>query len=478
MTTFYSNGGQIFTEVGIEAFGSSVAIQTDGKILLAGRSLTGYANNLTLIRYNADGSLDSGFGKDGLVNIDSGNGGEGDWSLIIQNDGKILVAGEARASSDGYALARFNANGSLDNDFGGGGIVFASFGEDSLSNPKMAVQLDGKILVGVSTAEIYPDSTSFLLRYNSDGSLDSSFGEDGKVASSDYRLNSIAVQNDDKIIAIRDAVEGPFALFRYNSDGSLDSDFNDDGMVTSDDLNTSYDFAASSIAIQNDGKILIAGRGITYDFDPDSDFPSFSYHSDVAIARFKIDGSLDSSFGESGVIKTSFGDESSMASSITLQSDGKILIAGSAHINGHSTIALARYNVDGSLDSSFDEDGKVSTPSGYAGDVAIQADSKIVVTEENGYIFHLVRYNADGTLDGDATIVAAEHIFDWAESIYPTLLHGSPISQEIEGYHARIYANGNGLGEQNGNIYFYDGISIALVGTVSDFLPDAIAAGF
>ena len=249
------------------------------------------------------------------------------------------------------------------------------------------MQADGKILVaGTSGADFA------LVRYNSDGSLDTSFSSDGKVttdfgsSTSDYG-RSVTVQADGKIL-VAGTSGADFALVRYNSDGSLDTSFSSDGGVTTD---VGASERGYGVTAQADGKILVAG-------------PSYDYNSnkgDFALVRYNSDGSLDTSFSSDGKVTTDFGSERDYGESVTVQADGKILVAGTSNDN----FALVRYNSDGSLDTSFSSDGKVipdfgGGASGHS--VTVQADGKILVagtSYRGGYKFALVRYNNDGSLD-------------------------------------------------------------------------------
>ncbi|MBK1641818.1 hypothetical protein CKO12_08040 [Chromatium okenii] len=363
--------GKVITSFG-SGSGRSVAIQTDGKILVAGSSGSDFA----LVRYNTDGSLDSSFG--GVI-TDFGGGYDSGYSVTLQKDGKILVAG---TSSNNFALARYNTDGSLDSSFDGDGKVTTDFSGNGYS---VTVQKDGKILVAGSS-----DSDFALARYNIDGSLDTSFDDDGKIVTNfggayGSSGQSVTVQTDGKIL-VTGSSSYDFAVARYNTDGSLDASFDGDGKVTTDFGGDGYwnsGDSGYSVTLQTDGKILVAG-GNSYDF---------------AIARYNANGSLDTSFGGDGEVTTDF-DGYDSGYSVTLQTDGKILVAG-----GNSyDFALARYNTNGSLDASFDGDGKITTDFGnYSSScgysVTVQTDGKILVAGNSNSDFALARYNANGSLD-------------------------------------------------------------------------------
>jgi uncharacterized delta-60 repeat protein len=391
--------------------GSSLAIQPDGKIVAAGQAFNPNTNNrdFALARYNSNGTLDSSFDGDGIQTTDFFGGDDFASSLAIQPDGKIVVAGVANNTNhSNFALARYNSNGSLDNSFSGDGKHITDFkgGNDIASS--LAIQPDGKIVVAGQAFNPDANNSDFALaRYNSNGSLDNSFDGDGKLTdfylAGNTRFTAIAIQPDGKIIAAGQAFNlntgnNDFALARYNSNGTLDSTFSGDGKLTTD---FGFDEFATSLAIQGDGKIVVAG-GVHNDG---------SNYYDFALARYNSNGSLDNSFDGDGKLTTDFFGSDDYATSLAIQTDGKIVAAGQAY-NPNTTsyeFALARYNSNGSLDSSFDGDGMQTTDFGsddYATSLAIQTDGKIVAAGQAynsyypaNYDFALARYNSNGTLD-------------------------------------------------------------------------------
>jgi len=399
--------GKVTTDFGSESRGASVAVQADGKILVAGVNSHAGDNDFALARYNRDGSLDASFGQNGKLTTDFGSNEQGN-SVVLLSDGKILVAGSG-SSGGSFALARYTSDGSLDATFDGDGKVATVFGFGNSAT----LQADGKILVAGS---VYSGQSTYydfaLARYNSDGSLDASFDGDGKVVT-DFastsagatrdEAQSILVQADGKIVLAGYSSIGNnfiFALARYNQNGSLDTSFDGDGKVTTG-FGASTSSSIYSATLQPDGKILVAGS-------------SGVLISDFALARYNSDGSLDTSFGGNGKVMTELGGPRDWGWSVKLQADGKILVAGYTGDPAGGVIALVRYNNDGSLDQSFDGDGMVTTPIGLydtsANSVTLQADGKIVVagyTYNNGNYgdpssyreFAVVRYNSDGSLD-------------------------------------------------------------------------------
>lgn len=340
----------------------------------------------------APGDLDPTFDADGRVTTDIASSNDRAYGMAIQPDGKIVTTGSAFFFVDNgardIALTRHNPNGSLDTSFDTDGKVLTDFSPGSSDIGRdVALQADGKILVAGGSLGDFA-----LARYNVDGSLDTSFGGDGKVTT-DFGSTgdawAVAVQSDGKVVAAGGG-PGDFALARYNADGSLDTSFDGDGKVTTDFGDTSD--SAYDMVIQGDGKIVAAG------------------YPDFAMARYNADGSLDTSFDVDGKVNTDFGSGFGWAEGLAVQANGKIVVAGFAVLAGTGDFGVARYNVDGSLDTAFDGDGKVTTDfdagNDHAYDVAVQVDGKIVVAgcagpmceDDNDHV-GLARYNPNGSLD-------------------------------------------------------------------------------
>lgn len=392
----FGTGGIVTTTIGNgDDYGISVAIQNDGKMIVAGCSNNGANNDFALVRYNSDGTLDNAFGINGKVLLAIGNGDECGQSIVIQSDGKILVAGSSNnGANDDFALVRYKSNGTLDSTFGTGGIVITAFGSAADNGYSVVIQIDGKIVVVGSTKNGTPTHFA-LVRYNSDGTLDNTFGTSGKVITpvGIYYFDSaysVAIQSDGKIV-VSGTSDNIFALVRFNSDGSLDNTFGTGGKVTTNvgpgGIQIGY-----SVAIQIDGKIVASG------FKNNG-----NGNSSIFVVRYNNIGILDNTFGTGGIVITTFGADD-LAFSVALQSDGKIVVAGYGNNGGgiNYDIALLRYNNDGSLDNTFGTGGKVTTAIGSSYDkaysVALQSDGKIVVAGASmigsSVDFAITRYNA------------------------------------------------------------------------------------
>ncbi|MBM4074118.1 MAG: hypothetical protein FJ267_00555, partial [Planctomycetes bacterium] len=319
----FSQDGRLVTTVGASMdFATAVAIQNDGKILAAGTtfsSVTGF--NFAIVRYNSDGTLDTSFDNDGIVITAMSTSDDKVMSLVIQSDGKIVVGGVASISgSNRFALARYNSNGSLDTTFDSDGKVFTTIGTAAEING-IALQSDGRI---VAVGERFNGSNRdfVIARFNTNGSLDGSFDTDGIVTTSfgasDDIARSVALQNDGRIVVAGYRREnGPshdFALVRYNGNGSLDSSFDGDGIVFTDYIGGADQ--AHSVVIQPDGKI-IAGGWVGYS---QIQFGIARYKSNG-----ELDSSFGTG-GKQTSVGSPFGN--SEGASLALQNDGKILLAG------------------------------------------------------------------------------------------------------------------------------------------------------
>jgi uncharacterized delta-60 repeat protein len=257
----FGTGGKVTTAVDSgEDKGNSVAIQSDGKIIVAGSSHNGTKKSFALVRYFSNGMVDTGFGTNGKAITDIGSSSAIAYSVALQPDGKIIAAGESSTSGHyNFALARYMPDGSLDSGFGTNGSVTTSFGSSTSTGWSLALQPDGKIVV----AGEYSNAVA-LARYLPAGLLDPEFGTGGKVTTSIGGMydsaNSVAIQPDGKIVVAGNAYNGSnydFGLVRYLSNGSLDTAFGTSGKVTTAVGGESD--TGNSVAVYPDGKIVVAG---------------------------------------------------------------------------------------------------------------------------------------------------------------------------------------------------------------------------
>ena len=396
----FGNGGVVLTDLPNGFFRPiSILSQSDGKMLSLGfQEVPGFTSSeAQIIRYRMDGSIDETFGNHGIVTSVLPNGTTG---LALQSDGKIVIAGGTFGESplegvkEQNALARFNVDGSVDPTFGDDGLVTTDHSEFSLRSDYLGVvvQPDGKILA-------YGNG---LTRFNSDGGLDTTFGDGGLVGwnpnltilSTFNLIQSAVLQSDSKIVVAH--FDG---LVRYNSDGSLDTTFGEDGRTSfAFDLHDAdLTGSTSNLAFQSDGK-LVVGVGIYQhgnlifrdDLRGGADDVGASHF--LALCRFNTDGNRDTTFGSDGVVYNRL---AGAASSLIIQDD-KIVVGGAT-----STIlavrdglpvevstpsaAFQRFHGDGSLDTTFGLGRSVSPdfellglPINFRG-MALQTDGRIVV---------------------------------------------------------------------------------------------------
>ncbi|MFB7785810.1 calcium-binding protein [Streptomyces vinaceus] len=387
--------GRVVTQFPGYAEGHDIARQADGKLVVVGLSEAGFA----LARYDADGGLDSGFAGDGTVTSDFGGGAHTANAVAIQpSDGKIVVAGTTEVPEEGggccfFSVARYNTDGSLDSGFGDGGLVRVDEFGGSADGADVAVQPDGKIIAAGKGG----GGGFALVRLDSAGNLDPSLGGDGAVVAGFTPASPqdaggiarrMALQPDGKIVSVGYVGNTNFdiGVARYLPNGSLDPTFSGDGMVTANFGGTEF---GNAVAVQPDGKIVAAGSGAV----------------GVALLRYNADGSPDSGFGSGGRTSVHFPGDGGGANALALQPNGKIVIAGQAddpNSQEANDFGVARFNSNGTVDTGFGGDGFAAT--GFqdwdeARGVLVQPDGKIVAAGFGaGFAFALARYQGgDGT---------------------------------------------------------------------------------
>ena len=367
----------------------ALVLQADGKIVAVGMSSAGNGR-FGLARYSPNGTLDSSFSGNGKVTTNVGSASAA-VAVAIQPDDKIVAVGPSVVDRHRvkFGLARYSPEGGLDPSFGGDGKVTTRIGSGARIGPgpgafAVVLRPDGKI-VAVGSAAVGGHARFALARYKPDGTLDPSFGGDGKVTTrvgSGSGAAAAVLQPDGKIVAVGSASVGGahrFALARYRPDGTLDPSFGGDGKVTTR-IGGGF---ARAVALKPDGRIVAVGVSGSLQ----------SQHRRFALARYSPNGSLDPSFSGNGKVIYAM-QSSNGAYGVALQSDGKIVAVG----DEGNRFALLRYKSNGTLDPSFGGDGKITTWVGqYAGAyaVAVQPNGKIVAAGDGGGIpgkFALVRY--------------------------------------------------------------------------------------
>ena len=347
LDTSFNGTGQVITTVSTgNDYGNTVKVQTDGKIVVVGYASNGVNDDIVVLRYNADGTLDTSFNGIGGVITAIGLSDDRAVGLALQSDGKIVVAGLTAGATLDFALVRYNSNGTLDTSFNGTGIVVTAVGGGDDWGWDVAVQSDGKIVVtGQSSNGLNQDVA--LLRYNSNGTLDTSFNSVGGVttaigAGDDYG-NNVTLQSDGKIIVGGYSFNGgnyDAALLRYNSNGTLDTSFNGTGKFTIS-LGTGNDHIWG-VAVQSDGKIVAVGQSIT------------GTDSDIAVLRLNTNGTLDTSFNGTGIRKSGIAGNNDGGLGVEVLSDGRIAVGCYSALGADASFIVLRLNADGSPDLTLD----------------------------------------------------------------------------------------------------------------------------
>jgi uncharacterized delta-60 repeat protein len=364
-SSFGTPAGHARVDFGGSELGGALVLQPDGKIVVAGTSDPGGNQNFALARLDANGSLDSSFATAGKFLLDFG-GNDGASGIALQGDGKIVAAGGSVAGpgAANFALIRLGSNGSLDGTFGQAGKAQVDFGGFD-NGQAVALQPDGKIVVaGYSDAGSYNFAVA---RLDANGSLDSSFATAGKAVVDfggvDF-AEAMVLQPDGKIVVAGYSQVNnntSFALARLAANGSLDTTFGQAGKAV-------VDFGSSDeghgLALQRDGKIVVVG----------------SSRGNLVIARLDSNGSLDDSFAGDGKSAVDFGGDFDDGSAVTVQPDGKLVVAGYSYVG--ADFGIGRLQPNGLLDTTFGDGGKAVA--GFGGNpdsaeaVALQPDGKIV----------------------------------------------------------------------------------------------------
>ena len=343
-------------------------LNPDGSLVMDGFGNAGATS--VLARVTDTGAVDTGFGTIGIgLVIYNFNDHLNDelHAIVRMSDGRFVGCGQMGGTGTDFLVARFNSDGMLDLSFGGAGYVSTTYLTSGVAGEQIdvcnavAVQSDGKIVTAGYTTEDGPEHVA-VVRYNTDSTLDASFGSGGKLdidasvgPTLDSSAQALLIQPDGKLLVAGNA-EGPsnsdFLVLRLNTDGSLDQTFGTNGIAR----NSIGGFdVANAMVLQPDGRIVLAGQS-------DGDF---------ALARYTASGALDSSFGTGGVVKTPVGPSFDIAYGLALMPWGRFVAVGSARISTSAQgtdVAAVAYNADGSLDTYFGVGGiRMQRASGVTG---------------------------------------------------------------------------------------------------------------
>lgn len=378
LDTTFGTGGLAVNAIGAgEDYGYALAVQGDGKVLMAGTA-SGSSDDFAVVRYTRDGALDTTFGSGGKVLIDFAGKSDIARALAVQPDGKIVVAGGATNSADEerFGVARLNANGSLDAGFGTGGKVTTTIGGSSADRAQaLLIQADGKIVAG-GFASFGSSSTGqdfALARYTAAGALDAGFGTGGVVTTAlgsngaKDIVRALAAQGD-KIVAV--GGDGDFRAARYTASGTLDSSFGTGGKVSA--VFSGSIGIANAVAVDGQNRLVLAGTS----------------ENDTAVVRLGANGALDTTFGAGGRQIVKLSDNWDSATGVAVQSDGKLVLGGWVYEGSSSAgnFAVTRLNASGTRDTGFGQNGTTLTPvapgskADEAQAAALQPDDRIPAT--------------------------------------------------------------------------------------------------
>jgi len=378
----------------------ALRIQPDGRIIVAGTvgsSQAKWPRRMAVARYLPDGRLDEGFGEDGWAVVKIRAGDDRAHAVALQDDGKIVIAGESLdidSKSVDFALARLNEDGSLDKGFNGVGFVLTGFGGPTARAYGVAIDDDGKIVAGgynagglydMSSKSERPSEFFAVARYEADGTLDETFGDGNGLESCSGRLDLRPYSSEGSlarayaltmrgglILAAGRAQSGPedhadFAVMRFDNDGVPDPSFWGDGRSAIDlgvEDNVQLEGTVHAVSVQENGKIVLAGAAA----DKAGEERYF------ALARLDDNGELDQTFDDSGIVVST--DVLGEINGVAIEPDGAIVAAGYQMVGDRDRVALARYDSDGWLHglSSFDLGGVIDR----ANDIAIDDEGRIL----------------------------------------------------------------------------------------------------
>ena len=425
LDAFWANGSALGSGKLITAVGprhdrpSAVAVQPDGKILVAGFCLD---IGLCATRYNPDGTLDASFGGTGkLPQVFVPNAANVTPSLALLPGGKFLLAGTCFDLGDNdFCVFRFNADGSVDNTFAASGSTITPIGSAHDRARAILTQPDGKIVVA-GTCNNGVNSDFCAARYLPNGTPDTSFGSAGKVITAfsnrDDAVNAAVLQPDGKLVLVGSCNNGTttdVCALRYEINGTLDASFGSGGKLIT--VVGSGNSDASAVALQPDGKLLISAQCVTVS------------KNDFCTLRYNANGTPDASFGTSGTLVTSVSTGNDFVTAMTLQPDGKLILAGHCAVSGQLDFCAVRTTAAGALDTTFGTGGKLitaisngatpATSNDFLTAMALQPDGKLLLAGycRNGSFdkFCVARYDGGPfaapacslDIDGDTQVLA------------------------------------------------------------------------
>ena len=337
----FGNSGTLLVQVGSDrSYARNISLQPDGKIVIGAYTYDDIAADFAVVRLNADGTLDNSFGTNGITIVDNGSHEVVD-AMTLLSDGRIILAGN---NYDNFLAARFNTDGSLDTSFGTNGWASTEFNSSYSQVKDATAQDDGKILLSGFGTDISTGRYKIAVaRFNTDGAIDNTFGTSGQVyfniGSFDDYGAGVAVQTDGKIMiggyTILDSnfSKYDFAAVRLNSDGTFDNSYGTNGIAISSVIDNGRNYAEQML-LQPDDKIVLMGF-----------VGAGSNDDDMGMVRFDTNGNLDATFGNGGKVITDVGGRYDYGKAIAIQPDNKIILAGYSYSTaGVAEIVVARYD--------------------------------------------------------------------------------------------------------------------------------------
>ncbi len=365
----FDNDGYVVTDFhGSTDFGYGIAAYPNGDFIIAGDADSSGARFAAFARFNSNGTYDNQLANTGRRTILLGGGNAELWATAIQADGRVIGAGST-GNLENALIFRMNPNGSLDGSFAQSGVFeHQTAGNDVEYLSAVKLQADGRI-VATGTTGIGNDRNVIVFRLKTDGVLDSTFGSDGVViinmGGADDFSTDLAIQQDGKIV-LTGGTGGNILVIRMNTNGSMDNTFDTDGRLTVD---RGYDDDGFNIAVQQDNKIVVSGR-------------NYNGRSAALVLRLNADGTPDNNFGQNGVIDTAIGGNAGFYG-IALQPDGKIICGGRTFNGQDDAMLLVRLNSDGTFDNAFAQGGIYTssfTDDATISDITLLADGRLATT--------------------------------------------------------------------------------------------------
>jgi uncharacterized delta-60 repeat protein len=393
----FGTGGTVATPIGPgDDTGFSVAIDSIGRIVVAGRTFNGSDSDFAVARYTIDGTLDTSFDGDGVATTPIGAAGDFGQCVVIDALDRIILVGQSDSGTDlDFAIVRYNTDGSLDTSFDDDGKATIAFGPGNDYGTCVTVDPDGRIVV----AGYISNGSNFdvgIARLNGDGTLDTTFSGDGQatrdIVGTDDFVASVITDDLRRVIVTGSAFNGSNhdeLVARFNSDGTPDNTFGSSGWIST--IIGPSDEGGTTVAIDASGRIVVGGRTFN------------GGNFDLFLIRHNSDGTRDSTFGGNGIVVTAIGTGQDYGERVLIDGVGRVLLAGTSSNGSNLDLALVRYNPNGSLDTSFDVDGKVTTPIGSGDDfgqgMAIDNHGRIVVggvaSDGGNWDFGVARYFSD-----------------------------------------------------------------------------------